>query len=430
MDVLHRIAAAWAFGTALILPPQVASAMTPRDVAVHVAEQIAANYFDPAKGAMIAAELKAEAGKGAYDRYDQPLDLARVLTERLKPLDAHFMVAWTPPSAGPPPGPRPRGAVVDDTDAERRTNYGFRAAEVLPGNLGLIELRHFADFAGAGDPARATADAAMALVANTDAVIFDLRDNGGGSPAMVGYLVSHFVPAGADVYNTFKGRGVDASEKPRVEVAGQRRLTVPLYVLISARTGSAAESFAYTLQAAKRAVIVGETSAGAANPGGLTPAGDGFSVFVSGGRPVNPITKTNWEGVGVAPDVAVRAGEALTRARSLALGHAASLPGPTALEKRWALEQLGPAAAVPAATMQEYVGEYGGRAISLADGRLMLLAGRRPALPLKAISADVFAIDDSDAPRRVRFERDQAGRITGLLITFSDGQVSRYARQA
>jgi hypothetical protein len=427
--MFHRMAGVWSFGLALMIGPG-ALAAAPRDVAVHVAEQIAGNYFDPAKGAAIAADLKAEARKGAYDGYAQPLDLARVLTERLRPLDAHFLVTWTPPSDAPAQQARPQASVVEETDAERRTNYGFRAAEVLPGNIGLIELRHFADFAAAGDPAKRTADAAMALVANTDSVIFDLRQNGGGSPAMVGYLVSHFVPAGANVYNTFKGRGVDTNERPRVEVTAARRLTVPVYVLVSARTGSAAESFAYTLQAAKRAVIVGDASAGAANPGGFRPAGEGFLVFVSAGRPVNPITRTNWEGVGVKPDVAIRADEALTHARSLALGHdlATHLAGPAALEKRWALEQLQPAAAVPAATLAAYAGDYGARTIAVADGRLMMLAGRRPALTLKAISPDVFAIDDSDAPRRVKFERDAGGRITGFLVTFSDGEVSRYAR--
>ena len=167
-----------------------------------------------------------------------------------------------------------------------------REGKVLPGNIGYIDMRGFADFAADGDQApRQAADAALALVAGTDALIFDLRDNGGGSPAMVGYLIGHFVPDGAKIYNIFKTRGEpDSDEAPSAPIAGQRRLDTPLYVLTSGRTASAAESFAYTLQAAKRASVVGEASAGGANPGGGAPLGDGLSVFISSGTPINPIS--------------------------------------------------------------------------------------------------------------------------------------------
>ena len=130
-----------------------------------------------------------------------------------------------------------------------------------------------------------------------DAVIIDLRYNGGGSPAMVGYLVSAFTPRDADIYNVFHGREGTESERPKDAYASPR-LDVPLYVLISGLSASAAESTTYTLQAAHRATVVGEPSAGAANPGGEFPVGDGFNVFISTGTPVNPVTGKNWEGVG------------------------------------------------------------------------------------------------------------------------------------
>jgi C-terminal processing protease CtpA/Prc len=135
---------------------------------------------------------------------------------------------------------------------------------------------------------------------------------------MVGYLVSAFTPKGANIYNTFRRRDGSDSEAPR-DAYAHPRLSVPLYILISAHTGSAAESFAYTLKNAGRATIVGETSGGAANPGGPVNVGNGFSVFVPTGSPISPITNTNWEGTGVVPDVKVAPAAALGAARTLAL---------------------------------------------------------------------------------------------------------------
>ena len=406
-------------------------AAEPRAVTGHVADQIAAHYFDPAKGAAIAAELKAEAAKGAYDRYVQPLDLAQALTARLRPLDAHFNVAWSP-NAPPAAGGPPRAGPAQREDSDRRMNYGFHKVQVLPGNIGLIDMRYFAGF----EPkdvggARGAADAALALVAGTDAVIFDLRDNGGGSPALVGYLVGHFTPGGADIYNTFRGRGADTSERPTVAIApAARRLTVPLYVLTSARTGSAAESFPYTLQAARRATIVGEASGGAANPGGPAQAGDGFSVFISRDRPVNPITKTNWEGTGVIPDVAVPAGDALARAQALALAGLikAGLPEPAATEDRWALEALAAPPPVSAEVMAGYAGAYGARTVAVEDGKLVIRNGRRPPAVLRPVSTDAFTVEGAPFPYRIKFDRDAQGRVAAMLQMAGDGQTARYAR--
>lgn len=404
-----------------------AQAAEPRDVVGRIADQIADRYFDAAKGAKLAAELKAEAAKGDYDRYAAPLDLAQALTVRLKPQDSHFQVIW---SASPPPPPGPRRPGGDEAEAERRQNYGFRGVERVAGNIAVVNMGYFAHFEGGEGPAKDAADAVMALTANADAVVFDLRDNGGGSPAMVGYLVGHFVPEGADVYNTFRSRGPDRYERPPAPPKTGRRLDQPVYVLVSGRTASAAESFSYTLQSAKRATIVGEASAGGANPGGMAPVGDGFAVFVSGGSPVNPITKKNWEGSGVVPDVAVPVGQALAKAEQLALAKVvATTASPfVKTDAQWALEALGPAAPVKA--LADYAGAYGARSVAVQDGRLMVAQGRRPPLALKPVGADVFAVEGTAIPIRVSFDRDAGGRITGMVQTTSSGQATRFARDS
>src|SRR6185295_4025347 len=102
-------------------------------------------------------------------------------------------------------------------------------------------------------------------------------------------------------------------------VPGRRYVNKDVYVLTSGRTFSAAEEFSNNLKTLKRATIVGETTGGGANPGGMARLSDHFAAFVPTGRAINPITKTNWEGTGVEPDVKVPKEQALKTAYIMAL---------------------------------------------------------------------------------------------------------------
>lgn len=290
-----------------------------------IAQAIQDHYFDVDRGRKIANDLRAAADRGEFDALPDPAALAARLTKQLKPLDGHFRVRWSADAiasdeAGPMP--RPRRLSTSGNAEGRDDDHGIRSVQVLPGDVGYLSLGQFAHFEFGRDdqPARQAIDAALQRLSGTRAVIVDLRGNRGGSPHMVGYLVSAFTPPGADIYNTFHSRAGTLSEAPQERYA-KPRLDVPLYVLIDARTGSAAESFAYTLKNAKRATVVGEASGGAANPGAEVAAGSGFFVFVPTGSPVSPITGTNWEGTGVLPDVRASSQAALDVAVGLAKAH-------------------------------------------------------------------------------------------------------------
>ncbi|MDQ0465145.1 hypothetical protein QO010_002929 [Caulobacter ginsengisoli] len=406
-----------------------AAPVQPRLVVDGVAQAISDSYFDAAKGAQIAASLGAAAAKGEFDRFTDPRDLATALGNWLRPLDAHFNVVWNP-AAGPPPqgGPQRRAPdpaqIAQREAADRRANFGFRRVEILSGNIGYIDLRQFADFdpESATAPARDAADAALALIARTDAVIIDLRDNGGGSPAMVGYLASAFTPAGANIYNTFHSREGDSSEAP-IKPYAKPRLDVPVYILTTARTGSAAEALAYTLQQAGRATIVGEASGGAANPGGMAPAGNGFAIFVSRGSPENPISHKNWEGTGVQPDQPAPAAQALIVARRLALtAVVAKAPaGPARTDSQWALEALDAEGRPPVAPAADLAGTYSGVNVTVnGEGLLQLQRGRRPPQVLLALGGDLFNVR-GEPDRRLRFARDDKGRPVALEYLTEDG---------
>ncbi|MGZ9100812.1 MAG: hypothetical protein ACXW3O_14015, partial [Brevundimonas sp.] len=181
MRALILAAALLAAAPALAQTPGPATAAAerpaPRQTAAAVAGRIRDLYFDPAAGDRIADALEAEAAAGAFDSLTDPRDLAAALSRRLRPLDAHFNVAWDANApAGPAPmmrRPAPEGAAPAAGEAaprlarpanpaEARGHYGFRKVEILPGNVGYIDLRQFSniDFDNPADPARRAADAA------------------------------------------------------------------------------------------------------------------------------------------------------------------------------------------------------------------------------------------------------------------------------
>lgn len=423
-----------------VLAQTPAPAPTPRETATAVAEAVRSRYFDPVRGDEIADALEAEAARGAYDALTTPQDLASALTLQLKPSDAHFVVVWDPqapaaapprrPEGAPPPQPpqppaRAAGPAPAPNPAEARGNYGFREVRILPGNVGYFDMAAFANirFDNPDDPARRRADAVLQFLSGTDAVIIDLRQNGGGAPSMVGYLVSAFVGPDADVYNVFHSRQGTTREAPAVFHPAPRT-DVPVYILTSGRTGSAGEALPYTLQAARRATIVGEASGGAANPGGMVPVGGRFAVFVSGGSPRNPITGRNWEGTGVLPDVAVPWDQALDRAHELALeGILGRDAGRT--DAAWALEAMR-ADAAPG-DLSPFVGTYADWTVAADGPRLRATRGRRPPLVLQPLGDDVFTVV-GDPMRRVTFVRGEGGVVSAFDLSGVGMPASRARR--
>lgn len=205
-------------------------------------------------------------------------------------------------------------------DAPRRvaSEFGLARADRLKGGIGYIDLVGFPS----PELFRPSADKAMALVADSRALIIDLRHNGGGSPASVAYLVSFFVSDDKpvhlnDVVRRQAGTETFTTESFFSSPTPTKYLGRPVYLLTSGDTFSGGEEFAYDLQALKRATVVGSTTGGGANPGGGLGIGSGLMLNVPSGRAENPITKTNWEGKGVAPDVSVPADQALATALGL-----------------------------------------------------------------------------------------------------------------
>ncbi|MBI3408550.1 MAG: S41 family peptidase [Planctomycetes bacterium] len=276
------------------------------------------NYVFPEMAEKMQAAVRARQEKKEYDNVTTGQDLAKALTEQLQEIskDKHLRVNCNTEKRQKPAGAQVGQAERFRTMA-RMANGGYQKVERLPGNVGYLELTGFME----GDIAKERAAAAMNFLSGTDALIIDIRRNGGGSPRAVALVCSYLFDETPIHINSFYHRKGDRTEDFHTlkEVAGKRYLNKDVYVLTAKYTFSAAEEFAYNLKNMKRASIVGETTGGGAHPGGMFPVGDHFGVFVPTGRAINPITKTNWEGVGVIPDIVTTADKALDAAHQKAL---------------------------------------------------------------------------------------------------------------
>jgi C-terminal processing protease CtpA/Prc len=275
-------------------------------------------YVFPDKAEAMAASLRRHQQQGDYDALTNPGAFAERLTADLQAVtrDVHLMVEYSE-EVLPELQPASGQMQAEELAIMRRLNFGLERIERLPFNIGYLQLDGFA-------PAAAVKErfaAAMTLLADTSALIIDLRRNHGGEPDGVALLASYLFDRRTHLTD-FYWRAGDRTEQvwTQEQLDGPRYgATRPLYVLISGESFSAAEGFSYALQGLERAVIVGERSGGGAHPGDPLRLTDHFSAFVPNGRSISPITGTNWEGVGVTPDVATPADAALDVAQQHAL---------------------------------------------------------------------------------------------------------------
>jgi len=282
-------------------------------------------YVFPDVARRMGDSLRARLARKEYDKYTNGVMFAMRLDNDLAEVahDKHLHVNYSarplPPEPSHPVGAPPPVPSPEDQARERefldRINCGFVKAEQLPGNVGYLKFNMFANT----DMCAATASAAMTFVAGTRALIIDMRENGGGSPGMVALVSSYLFDRRTHLNDLWTRRTGKTEEFwTRDSVPGRRfGGEKPIYVLTSARTFSGAEEFTYNLKNLKRATIIGETTGGGAHPVAGHRIDEHFMIGVPYARAINPVTHTNWEGVGVKPDVIVPANDALAAAQKL-----------------------------------------------------------------------------------------------------------------
>ncbi|MEM6449416.1 MAG: S41 family peptidase [Cyanobacteria bacterium P01_D01_bin.105] len=282
-------------------------------------------YAFPEVAQKVQKDVRDRLNSGGYQDVKSGSQLAETLTAQLQALseDSHLKVYFSPavlPHLEPQTTISPEELAHQKRLSELR-NFDINRVERLRGNVGYLELFSFEPPEFAGD----SLAAAMTFLAHTSALIIDLRRNRGGAASMVALLTSYLLPAYPSVHLT----NLHWPHKDRIEdrtqqswtlpyLSSRRYLEKPVYVLIGPETFSAAEEFAYNLKHLKRAVIVGETTAGGANPGTGFRLSDHFWMFVPTGEAISQVTGENWEGSGVLPDFKVPTELAVKTAQLLA----------------------------------------------------------------------------------------------------------------
>ena len=349
---------------------------------------------------LIAKNLKS----GNYDALTDPMTFADQLTQDLQSIshDKHLRVRFAPEQIAEMRAHAENNNEDDEIPEAwlrqmKMNNYGFQEVKILDGNIGYLDLRGFSNTEYAGE----TATAVMNFLSNAEALIIDLRKNGGGSPSMIQLITSYLYDPEPVHLNNFYYRPTNEHTQTWTlpYVPGNRRPDIDVYVLTSNRTFSAAEEFSYNLKNLERATLIGETTGGGAHPGGTQIATDRFTVWVPTGRAINPITKTNWEGTGVKPHIEIAAPEALTVAHMKALEKLVKIEEDenikTAME--WSLQTLTSKAnpiTLRPELLKTYAGSYGLRQITFENDKLFYQRKGNDKHEMKPIAEDLFMFEE------------------------------------
>lgn len=357
-----------------------------------LAKGLAAGRYDVADPNELTARINADLAEVAHDKH---------LGLMFDPQRAASLGAERHRDDGPP--------TADDIQGARLRNHGIVELKWLPGNVRYMEVR---GFLWTGPESARAYDDAMRFLRGGDAVIIDLRRNGGGSPDAVQYLISHFIEPNRPIVTFYLGSDVDARSSLATLPAG-RMVGKPLYVLTSANSASAAEEFIGHVAGFQLGEVIGATSAGAGFRNDFFPIPGGFVMSVSVGRAVLASTGKDWEGVGIAPTTAVDPARAFEVAqihawRRIAAGASAGQKAELEASAALLSAQIDPV--TPALPLAAYAGQYSARTVRVEDGRLTWQREGNPKLIMVPTGPNTFVFED-DPGTRVEFS------VTGTTVT-------------
>ena len=374
-----------------------------------------ANYVFTDKAQVMSKYLYAQLAKGAYRNIKDPQAFAQQISADLQTAcpDLHMGFRFNPQLAqmGPPPmrTPNPHDDSLRNAAMAER-NFAFTMVQILPGNVGYVKFNGFVD---PTPSAKETVTTAFRFVRYTKALIIDLRENHGGSPEMVKQVASYFFAEKTRVNDIIVPNKHDTTKGWTDPTAtGGVILQMPVYVLTSSSTVSAAEDFAYAMQATKRGTIAGEKTAGGSHPTGPVFLGHGFVAGIPFAHTYNIHTGTEWEGIGVIPDIALKADLSLDEITS------ALFPNSWFANQQKAVDRP-----IEPSSVQAYLGTYeDGLKFYTKDGAFYCENPERggQVFKLRYISPGFFQLDENV---QVKFGQQQ-GSASGMQFYWSDGSIS------
>lgn len=396
-----------------------------------IAKFMKEKYVFPDVGETIGTLVKENFEKGVYDSITDYREFASKLTDDLQSInhDRHIGLRYAPEYIA-----MYKKRLADSNNRELEdyekmmreyNNFNFKEIKILPGDIGYLKLNSFTDAAFAGPTAVAT----MNFLAHTKALIIDLTDNGGGSPSLIQLITSYFFEE-PEHLNSFYIREGDKTEQywTLPYVPGPKMTKTDLYILTSSYTFSGAEEFTYNLKNMKRATVVGETTGGGAHPVDRYLINDNFGISIPFGRAINPITKTNWEGTGIEPDVKAVKDKAFGIAYEMALEKQLEKEQNEELKERlaWVVEGIKvenhPIKLDPK-LVKSYPGVFGPRSITLENGELFYQRQDRPKMKMIPMGDDLFMFDEIDY-FRLKFIRKN-GKVIAVEGHYEGGRTDR-----
>jgi hypothetical protein len=392
------------------------------------------NYIFPDVIPVMEKEIYRKLTAGEYAKFSTLEDFIRSLNTDLELLsrDRHIDIFFDPVRvklimAEEKGDQKKPGNAPEFLQRAKYENYMVRKTERLDGNVGYLKFNAFVDTA----LSKKTLMAAMNLIANSEALVIDLRQNGGGDAKALAFLLSYFLP---DSTLISKGRSRSSSSLTLNYLTREPSITgfrkdMPVYVLVSKRTSSAAEAFAYTLQSYKRALIIGEVTNGEANPGYLFPINSEMYIMIPAFENINPVTKTNWQGRGVVPDILIQSDKALMAAQVNAyqnLAQSNNDKGQKAMYEWMVIgmnAELNPAT-LPESELKNLQGEFAdNRHVNLINGTLYYYRGenaesKRKLIPL---ATDLFGVEGLPY-FRIRFIKNSKNELVAVEGLYDDGK--------
>lgn len=396
-----------------------------RDMMVEKIIEIVRDYYTfPEIGEKIAMHIQDKMEKGRYSHFDKMREFCSVLTKDMHEVnrDPHLGVFYFPKIAARLRSVPPEEEGDPDAwfDRYQLDNFGLVKAEYLEGNVGYLDIRIFAPLSRAKE----SVIHAMNFLSNCDALILDVRNNTGGDPYLVQLIESYLFEGRPKLLLTLYQRSSDSYEQIYTipHLPGKHLPSIPVYILTSRRTFSGAEDLAYTLKHHGRALTVGETTEGGANMDEYKVVHGNVVIKIPTGHPIHPLTGTNWEGVGVEPDISVPHEEALKAAHIHAIETLiAKNPGEERVRRlKWELERVEAIYTprdIPKETLSKYVGTFGDYTVAFGKNTLILSNTRDEAEQwnLIPISEVLFALENNN-DYNVRFDIEKTGKVTALVF--------------
>jgi len=398
-----------------------------------VASIINRNYIFPEVSNKIDSLLHSKLKKRGYSTIKSYSGFASALTKDIQSFnhDRHLRVLFEPKRIAR------ENLVISATDSIKfaqdyaaslkHNNYFFKQVSILEGNIGYLDFRRFIS----PEYAAETAIAAMNMLSNTDAIIIDLRNNGGGSPEMVQLISSYFFGNESVHLNSIYNRRNESNKQywTLPYVSGKKNPKAQLYIITSKKTFSAAEEFAYNLKHISRAMVIGENTAGGAHSGGRIKATEKYYVWTPMGRSINPITNSNWEGIGVEPHIKVPEKDALIEAHIKALDSLKSLSADKKREKfyEWHLKAIKAKKnplSIPVSTLKAYTGNFGIHTVYIENDNLYIQRKNSQKHKLTPINENTFVFDESTDFRFQFLTNDN--KVTTLKILNINGSSSEH----